>query len=417
MDKISLLIIISFSFIYCSCQHNNYWTTQELDNIQTQFQSKNYFELRKLLNNRNANGEHKILYYKAVMERAFNNPSKSNSYIDQYLDFKSSPDSLIAELQTMKMNNYLRLHNYKMALLAADEALREVNIPIELKNDIQNTRLIAKALKDIPPQKISKQGDSELILNGTHIYVSINDKQRDYAYDTGANYSILMRSEAEALNLQIKNIGIDVGTATGKILKGDVGIADSLTIGNMKFKNVIFLVFPDEILTFPGGFKIHGIIGFPVLEAMKELHFRNGKIIVPEDPRERTLQNLALQDLTPLISFKYKGDQLIGRFDTGANKTVLYQPFFQKYFASSVRPNSIDTVESGGIGGMVKFPVYPLENISLNIADTEIKLENIYAHTTTFSSEYYLYANIGLDALDGFDEYILNFEDMALIVK
>jgi len=319
----------------------------------------------------------------------------------------------------MKMENFLRLHDYAAALHAADEVLRIPDLPEAGEADVRNTRLIADALKEVPPQRIEKYGDSKIVLKGTHIDVTIHGRRRDYAYDTGANYSILMASEARSLGVPLIRAGFDVGTATGQTVKGDLGIADSLTIGQAVLRHVVFLVFPDEALTFPGGFQLRGVIGFPVLEALGELQFSNGTIFIPQNPPTRTLHNLVLENLTPLVRFTYRGDTLIGRFDTGAGRTDFYEPFFQRYFANTVTAAQIDTIKSGGVGGIVEQPVYRLKKLTIRLAENSLILDSVAVRTEVpgDGSENYLYANIGLDVLRHFDEYILNFRDMAFILR
>lgn len=423
MNKRFSFVILLISFwgvIICfQCTSQDKWSYDELNKLRTLFESKNYFALQDKLNNKFNLNTPIILYYKAAVESAFNNPVESNRYLNQILETESIEDSLLAEIWTMKMNNFLRVHSYFEALQAADSVLQIQNLSKVKEKDIQNTRLIAKALRDIPPQSIKRNGNSELKLTGTHIDVTINGHQSDYTYDTGANYSILMESEAKALDLKIIEAGIDVGTATGKRVKGDVGVAASLIIGNMSFSNVIFLIFPDEALTFPGGFQLKGIIGFPLLEAMGELQFKNGKLSIPKDTPVHNVHNLALENLTPLVEVTYKGHSLIGRLDSGADRTEFYEPFFRRFFSNSTSVSQIDTVKSGGVGGVVEHPVYWFNNISVVIADTSVTIDSVYAHTKIIGNhaENYLYVNIGLDILNQFDSYILNFKEMAFIIK
>ncbi len=63
-----------------------------------------------------------------------------------------------------------------------------------------------------------------------------------------------------------------------------------------------FLVFPDEALAFPEiGYQIHGIIGFPVIEGMKEIEItRDDRFIVPDKRSTFSERNLAIDFLTPL---------------------------------------------------------------------------------------------------------------------
>ena len=418
--RVSQVTILVLGLLFCiQCTSQDPRSKSELAELQSLFRARNYFALQERLHHVSDSALPRIRYYRAAVQRAFNRPEASNRQLDQILGTTDMPDSLRAECRTMKMENFLRLHDYAAALRAADEVLRIPDLPEAGEADVRNTRLIADALKEVPPQRIEKYGDSKIVLKGTHIDVTIHGRRRDYAYDTGANYSILMASEARSLGVPLIRAGFDVGTATGQTVKGDLGIADSLTIGQAVLRHVVFLVFPDEALTFPGGFQLRGVIGFPVLEALGELQFSNGTIFIPQNPPTRTLHNLVLENLTPLVRFTYRGDTLIGRFDTGAGRTDFYEPFFQRYFANTVTAAQIDTIKSGGVGGIVEQPVYRLKKLTIRLAENSLILDSVAVRTEVpgDGSENYLYANIGLDVLRHFDEYILNFRDMAFILR
>ncbi|PWG74236.1 hypothetical protein DF186_18940, partial [Enterococcus hirae] len=82
-----------------------------------------------------------------------------------------------------------------------------------------------------------------------------------------------MRSEASRAGLSIREVGLQVATSTGKVVTADVAVADRLRVGGAEFRHVVFLVFPDELLTFPDGTRISGLIGLPMIEALGEIRF------------------------------------------------------------------------------------------------------------------------------------------------
>jgi len=413
------LTVVFLTGLLIGCTNDGKLSNEARKELRALYQSKDYFALSEMLEPFSDSRAPVALYYKATVERAFNRPAESNRILNDLLVQSPLPDSLLVDAWTLKMENYLRLHDYEAAFQAADNALQMENIPEEKGDDIQNTRRIAETLQDIPPQTILKRDDTTLDISGTEIELTLYGQAREYIYDTGANYSVLIESEANEVGVDILAGGIDVGSVTGRTVKADLGVADSLTIGNMLLRNVVFLVLPDEALTFPGGFLIPGIIGFPVLEAMGELQFENNTLFVPQNVNARQEHNLVLDNLTPLISFTFNNSQMVGRFDTGANQTQFYQPFFNEFFRDTLDTSLIDTIRTGGAGGIVSVPVFELPRISIGIAGTTVTLDSVPIHTEIFGaqSDNYLYANIGLDLVDQFDGYILNFRDMAFIVK
>jgi hypothetical protein len=192
-----------------------------------------------------------------------------------------------------------------------------------------------------------------------------------------------------------------------------------MRVANIALRNVVFLVFPDEMFTFADGFQIRGVIGFPVLEALGEIRFRkDGTLFVPREPPRRAPHNLALANFVLLTGMIYEGEALVARLDTGAGKTEFYEPFFRRYFSTSPDPNRFDVIKSGGAGGVRELPAYRLGRVNLIVGNKPVTLDSAYAYTRalTSDSENYLFANIGLDLLTSFSEFILNFQDMAFLL-
>lgn len=203
------IVLFGAAFVI-QCTSPKQISSEELDQLQYLFESKNYFEMRDRLQAYPKSDHPVVIYYRSAVYSAFNKPEESNRSLDRLIAMDSSPDSLLTAGWRMKMYNYLRLHAYREAFDAAKKIVSFPDLPEELKTDEQNTRLMLQALVDVPPQQMVKQGDSELPIKGTHIDLTVNSHPRDYAYDTGANYSILMESEARALDIPIIEAGFVV---------------------------------------------------------------------------------------------------------------------------------------------------------------------------------------------------------------
>jgi hypothetical protein len=229
-----------------------------------------------------------------------------------------------------------------------------------------------------------------------------------------------MRSEAVELDLEIREAGFRVGTTTDLKVSADITVAENLRIGNLQFKNVVFMVFPDEALTFPeANFRIPGIIGFPVIEAMGEIRFRKDRtMVIPGEVPVRSQKNLALDQLDPRIAVQYESDTLLCRLDTGADRTEFYTPFFERYRSNVEAHGNLQMSKSTGAGGTREFPAYLLPEIELMIGGVNVSLGNVNVYTEPFGEgREHLFCNLGLDVLDQFDGYAINFRDMALVLE
>jgi hypothetical protein len=55
--------------------------------------------------------------------------------------------------------------------------------------------------------------------------------------------------------------------------KAAIGVAPFVELGSTIVRNVVFLVFDDQDLTFADGFQIQGILGLPVIKALGASQF------------------------------------------------------------------------------------------------------------------------------------------------
>ncbi|MGE0440580.1 MAG: retropepsin-like aspartic protease [Gemmatimonadales bacterium] len=365
-----------------------------------------------------------VLVARALVGHAFNDPAGSNRAIDLALARDGLPDSVRLVLRETKVANHVRLFEYAAGLRAVDSVLRDTTRlrPVSLA-DHRNMRRILEALREVPPQTMELTDATVLRLDEGRTIVTVNDSVRSYVFDTGANLSTIMRSEAAATGLQLLPAGIDVGTSTDQRVTADLAIADRLVLGTAVFRHVVFLVLDDSLLTFPGGYRIPGVIGFPVIERLGEMHFAaNGTITVPRPSSAAAKPNLALDELTPLtrVHWDGEGQPLICRLDTGAQTTQFYEPFYRRFRA---RIDSLTTPtrrETGGAGGVRELPVRLLPNARISLGDTvatlpsaEVVLESIVRDP----AENYLDCNVGHDILDAFSEYVINFRAMVFSLR
>lgn len=83
---------------------------------------------------------------------------------------------------------------------------------------------------------------------------------------------------------------------------------------------------PDHALTFKDGFQIRGLIGFPVIEAMCEIHFRrDGSLEISARASVRGVLNLAMEELRPLVQVNCYRKNLACLLGTGSGQTAFHQ--------------------------------------------------------------------------------------------
>lgn len=356
------------------------------------------------------------------MEQAFNEAGASNATIAALLAESTLPDSLAADLRQIQLSNHLRLFEYSAGLAAADALLTDsASLDPAERRDVRNMRQLFRTLATVPPQTVEIRGSTTLHLERGLVPVQVNDFLRHYGFDTGANVSVMMRSEAEALGLRILPADLDVGTSTDQRVSADLGVAERLTIGRVHYRHVVFLVLDDALLTFPDGSRIPGLVGFPVIEGMREVRFaKTGELFVPEVAPERPQRNLALHELTPLILARWGDERLLCRLDTGADNTQLYEPFYRRFWERLDATADLTIRRMGGAGGVRELPVRVLPRVELTLGDTVAVVDSVDVLTQSIvrsEVENYLDCNVGRDVLESFASYVLNLRDMAFLLR
>ena len=399
--------------------------TGDLKALQDLFLQRDFFTLRNQLGElaKADRSRPEIGFLQAAVEQAFNNPDASNQIIASLLATKDLEPQLALQLLNLQLTNHLRLHRYAAALESARRILSSpaaASAPRAV-SEARNKLPLLQAIQDVPPQETDIRGPSRLALGQTQrVPLKINGKKMQFALDTGANFSVIMRSEAQKLGLQIRPANIVISTSTAKKVLGDVAVAESVEIGKIRFSNVVFLVLPDEMLTFEGGHTIPGLVGFPLVEAMGEVRFRRDNVMeIPNKPPRRAQGNLALTDLEPLTQVRYSKEDLLCRLDTGAGQTVFYEPFYRRFQERIQASGQAVTAKAGGVGGVQEIPAYRLSKMVLNFASAGVTLKwvEVYTQPIRRPEENFLFCNLGLDALGKFRAYAINFRDMALILE
>jgi predicted aspartyl protease len=322
---------------------------------------------------------------------------------------------LKSELLQAKIANRLKIEDYHVALDASNEILLmgATRLGDKTFGNISNVAKLWRVLKDQPSQKITIVKEFECPLNEWTVPVSVQDSTYDFILDTGANFSIIGATYAKKLGLVEIEADVDMGATSGFVNKADVGILPLFKIGDIEIRNAVFLILSDQSLTFDDGFFIKGVIGFPIINALKEIRIRNGNtLVVPKEQSNDNLGNLAMEGLFPIINMEVNGDSLLFTFDTGANTTTLSYAYYKRYEDFLERNAKRVTGHVTGIGGRVEREQFELP-IFFRTGETEIKLDSVRVYKEVFlDHEKYFFGNLGVDLINQCDEVIINFDRM-----
>lgn len=359
-------------------------------------------------------------YTEMCLNNAFNKLEASEEAAHKIISGKKQiEDSLMVHLWEIKKDNAVKLYHYKEAANACDYLLKTYSNSLneKQKKDLQNDWLLWHALQHIPAQEILIKDNTTVRIfqdkaGLKNLNVSTEIDSLHFIFDTGANISTISNSAATKMGMKIIPGNIKVEAITGKEVETHLAVCDKLSLGNIEISHAVFLVFEDADLSFPQiGYQINGILGFPVIEAMKEITLtKDGYFSVPKKDRTKPVAtNMALNELIPLIFI----DNNPYTFDTGADKTILYKPYFLSKRQSITDQYQLDSISFGGAGGGHKFAGYKI-NTTFKIADKAVSLKGISLLIDDVEKEAGIYGNVGQDVIKEFNSMTINFEKMFI---
>lgn len=421
MKKIisSVLVLMNLIAAAQSDELKSKTISDELDRLLSH---QYYFAARDLYNNQY---KQLSLFHQlkagAVLDNVFNHPEASNHKID--LLFKEYnallSDSVSYSLLETKQNNHSKLYEYSQAYATIDEILKKYSRLYKQSDidDYKNTQKIWKVLSDQPKQQVLILGNTDMKIikddaGLSNLEVTNDTVSIPFIFDTGANFSTVTESTARKLRMIVFDSLIDVTSITGSKIKAHMAICPVFKLGNIQVNYAVYIVFPDKELAIPQiDYQINGILGFPVIEAMKEVQItKGGDFIVPKTRTRNSEQNMAIHNFVPVINIE--GETY--SFDSGADQTMLYNVYYKRHKAEINAKYKEEKLSFGGAGGlttkrgfMVKFePV--INGKKIKLSSVMVFLENLK------EEENYLSGNIGQDIIRKFDKMTLNFEDMFI---
>lgn len=246
----------------------------------------------------------------------------------------------------------------------------------------------------------------------------IDGKEEIFVLDNGcARFSA--SCESFALSHGIRPIDVQ-GKAIGVTGEASMwlGVADSLSIGSMSFRNIVFIVMPDHYLI-NSAMNIQAILGANIFRLAGEMDFDNksSTIVFPFDQQNRE-SNLTINDEgRHFAEVEVNGVSLQFQFDLGCSNTKFSSNYFQKHKDLLETTAQADSSISGGVGGVTDVLVYRLNSVTVRSCGGCFTKQDVAISTQKGTNEGDEDGDLGNDFLLSFDKAVLNLRKMYLYVE
>ncbi|HML66200.1 MAG TPA: retropepsin-like aspartic protease [Dysgonomonas sp.] len=339
----------------------------------------------------------RILLRKGEYREAY---ERMKGFIDQ-IEPHAPPEFLVASKENLKMYQAL-LDEDKPRLIRPDA---DCVVPIE-----------------IDTIKI-KENEDDTIRHSTLMYapVVVNGVRERFIFDTGCGGGVFLSQEyATRLGVRIKMDSLLISGAGGKSY-GQMGIVDSIMVGNMTFRNVTATIVPPNAEV-DSLFKVNAVLGNDIMDYAGEVQIfpEDRKIVFPvnKTPLPATGRNMMRVLGGDAFFLKvYSGDnRLVMLFDTGDTYAHLNGHYLGSNKEFVMRNGTKSSRVSGGFGGAGLREYYNLPFFSIKIGNKQFKIENMTVESELPIGTQFESGALGMAFINAFRKTTINFEQMFVEV-
>lgn len=245
--------------------------------------------------------------------------------------------------------------------------------------------------------------------------LTVDGKALNAVVDTGANLSVLSASAAAALGLAIRGAA-SVRGATEEAVPVRVAVAPELAMAGARFRNVAFLVMDDSALSFPNGYSIPAIVGFPVLRALDEITVQaDGEFSWRQSSVSRDVTSRLFADGANLyVEAGVLGRRVSLHLDSGAASSALSDQFAVRHPAL-LNGKATQSSTTAGAGGAREGLAVRLESVPLAFGSTTACLSSLVVDLPGDAGpQAHNLGRVGMDVLQQFAAYTIDFRKMTL---
>lgn len=291
----------------------------------------------------------------------------------------------------------------------------------ESLGSLRQTLAVARLLSETPPQQVIagepvRTATTRDMAGLMRAPATIGDQPIDMVIDTGANLSVLSKSAAERFGVRVLEGAAAIGSSTRSDVAARIGVADRMTFAGLTFSNVVFIVLDDDQLSFPNGYRIDGIVGFPLMYAAGGVTLSaDGDLTLAPEQVGTTEADLRISGSDLLVAATVNGLPTSLHLDSGASHTNLTSRFANRH-APDLTDGARQSRETGGAGGVVSGEVVVLSNAQVTVGGQAFDLPGLEIEVSSEGRAPKWPGTLGQDILGRVDRYSVDLRRMKLVL-
>lgn len=210
--------------------------------------------------------------------------------------------------------------------------------------------------------------------------IKISGSTSPMIIDTGAEISVVAQSVAEKSQMAFLVGEVTVGTTTDNV-SGRLAVSNDVNIGGMIFRNVLFLVLPDDQLTFADGqYFVDGIIGLPLFAKAGRMEWRDAasQLLLGDANAESNAKDAPIywHEGGMALQVAYEQTARPAFFDSGASRSS-GSPTFKELLSPKIKAMLLAEESTiTGVGGTHAVKNYILPAGSLIIGGAKVLIND-----------------------------------------
>lgn len=372
-----------------------------------------------------------VQYFRGVLARSFNRPDDAITLLRPLVE--GAPRTLgplhRAIAAQALAESYLSIYRYREAAVAYGRAPTRAGFAsdsigrLQRQSEAEATRRLA----DILPQRVTwnRAAILDTVPNGGQwgrARVSLNGigTAQPLQVDPGAAFTMIDSTTAATHHLRLLNGRVTALSITGQKTTAGLGVMDRLGIGAASVSNVVTLVLGDADLTGADGVHVTGIIGFPVINALRRVALTSDGHLALSSPGAARLDSMprapmvldeaSRKPFAPVVEGSYSGHPVSLALSFTAAPTVLYPPFL-----GLMSPAARADTSTGGADSSRAGESYWLRDVDLTIGGDTIHFATVRAVPDSASAEAAFHeGSLGTDAIRQADALTFDFQTMTV---